>query len=237
MKAFTYRDYIECIHTLRLNAVFKLAEEESTYKIEANEKEEKYIQMIKRILENKEEMAKFLNNFLNPKIKIKSENLIKYINDNIAKKYNTREIDIIYKLNNQEIYYLVEFQTKIDSSTPYRVLNYCIDIMQEWSKEKKQREEGETPIIVPIIIYTGEEKWKISKEKRQISDYVFENYKIDLNYNVIEINRISNKILAENKSLFTMGVLLGRAKNKEELKQNLNILTKNIKEKNDIKEG
>lgn len=225
MKTFTYRDYIKCIHTLRLNAVFKLAEEESNYKTKENEKDNTYKQMIKNALENKEEMANFLNNFLNPKVKIKSDNLIKYENKNIANKYKLKELDIIYKLNKQEMIFLVEIQSKIDSSTPYRILNYCIDIMQEWSKERKKGNENSAPIIVPIIIYTGNEKWKISKHKKKISDYVFENYEINLNYNVIEINKYSNKTLLEKKGLFAYEIMLGRTIDKEEFKKNLDLLT------------
>ena len=218
MKAFTYRDYIECIHTLRLNAIFKLAEEESFYEIEEKrQEEEKNIQMIKTILDNKVEMQKFLNKFLNPKIKINDENLIKYTNENIAKKYRIKEIELIYKLEKEEIYYLVEIQSKIDSSTPYRILNYCIDIMQEWSKQRKLGNQSKTPIIIPIIIYLGKEKWKISNTKKKISDYIFENYNINLNYNVIEINRIPNKLLLENKSMFTEKILLLKAEKAKEL--------------------
>ena len=33
MKVFTYKNYIKCIHTLRLNAIFQLAEENANYNI------------------------------------------------------------------------------------------------------------------------------------------------------------------------------------------------------------
>ncbi len=46
---------------------------------------------------------------------------------------------------------------------PYRILNYCIDIIQEWKKSNKINQNTRYPIIVPIIIYTGNEKWKIPK--------------------------------------------------------------------------
>ena len=37
MKTFTYKKYIECIHKLRLNAVLRLAEEETEYKLGGKE--------------------------------------------------------------------------------------------------------------------------------------------------------------------------------------------------------
>ena len=213
MKTFTYRDYIKCIHTLRLNAVFKLAEEESNYKIQENERNNTYKQKIKNSLRNKEEMAKFLNDFLNPKVKIKSEHLVRYESKEIASKYKLKEVDIIYKLKKQEILFLVEIQPKIKGSTPYKLLNYCIDIMHEYSKERKKGNDTIMPIIVPIIIYIGNEKWKISNNKKQISDYIFENYELDFNYNIIEVNKISNKTLLDKKGLFTNTIILERLKN------------------------
>ena len=64
MKTFTYKQYIKCIHTLRLNAVLQLAEKSAEYKVNKNSN---YLKdkLINIIFKNKEEIAKFINNFLN----------------------------------------------------------------------------------------------------------------------------------------------------------------------------
>ncbi len=59
---------------------------------------------------------------------------------------------------------------------------------------------------------------KIFKEK-QISDYVFENYKIDLEYNLIEINKLSKSFLLQKQSLFGYGMIIEKSKNKQERKR------------------
>ena len=59
MNVFTYKDYIKCIHTLRLNAIFKLAEESSKYRLDIENTEDKKV--IKNILKDKNEMAIFIN--------------------------------------------------------------------------------------------------------------------------------------------------------------------------------
>ena len=42
LEVFSYNDYIKCIHTLRLNAVFRLAEEGTEYNLEIDkQKKEK----------------------------------------------------------------------------------------------------------------------------------------------------------------------------------------------------
>ena len=42
MNIFTYEDYIKCIHTLRLNSVFQLAEDEAEYNYKQKKKENVY---------------------------------------------------------------------------------------------------------------------------------------------------------------------------------------------------
>ena len=238
MKVFTYKNYIKCIHTLRLNAIFQLAEENANYNINRNKINNRHDKLIKNILKDEKEMRKFINDFLEPNEKIQSQDLIKYTNSYITKKYKSKEADIVYSLKSKEVFFLVEHQSKIDNNMPYRILNYCIDIIQEWKKSKKINQNTRYPIIVPIIIYTGNEKWKIPKnfKEKQISDYVFENYKIDLEYNLIEINKLSKSFLLQKQSLFGYGMIIEKSKNKQELKENLELIVKHAKNKKQLYE-
>ena len=238
MKIFTYKDYIKCIHTLRLNAVLQLAEGGTKYKMQQNKMKNRHNEFIKNILKNEKEMSKFINDFIEPSQKVESQNLIKYTNSYITKKHKTKEDDLVYKLKNKEIFFLIEHQSTIDNTMLYRILNYCIDIMQEWSRTKKIGRETRYPIIVPIIIYTGDEKWKIpiNFREKQIGDYVFENYKINLEYNLIEINKMSTKFLLEKRSMFGYGMIIEKSKNKLELKNNLEIIVRNMKNKEQLEE-
>ena len=238
MKTFTYKDYIKCIHTLRLNAVLQLAEEGTNYKIQQNKIKNRHDKLVKNILKDEKEMSKFINDFLEPSKIVERNNLVKYTNSYITKKYKTKEADLVYKLKNKEIFFLVEHQSTIDNSMLYRILNYCIDIMQEWSKTNKIGRETRYPIVVPIIIYTGDEKWKIPKnfKEKQIGDYVFENYKINLEYNLIEINKMSTKFLLEKRSMFGYGMIIEKSKDKLELKNNLEIIVRNMKNKKQLEE-
>lgn len=239
MKVFTYKNYIKCIHTLRLNAIFQLAEENANYNINRNKINNRHDKLIKNILKDEKEMRKFINDFLEPNEKIQSQDLIKYTNSYITKKYKSKEADIVYSLKSKEVFFLVEHQSKIDNNMPYRILNYCIDIIQEWKKSKKINQNTRYPIIVPIIIYTGNEKWKIPKNfkvKDKISDYVFENYKIDLEYNLIEINKLSKSFLLQKQSLFGYGMIIEKSKNKQELKENLELIVKHAKNKKQLYE-
>lgn len=242
MKIFTYKNYIECIHKLRLNAVLRVAEEGETYNLEVKtqekNKDKKHDKLVKTILKNPEEMAKIINEFLEPSVEVKGENLVKYTNSYITQKYKSKEADIVYKLKNEEVFFLVEHQSTIDKKMPYRILNYCVDIMQEWVKSKKMKRQTKYPIVVPIIIYTGIEKWRIPKNFKdvQLSNQVFGDFKIDLYYNLIEINKLSKKYLIDQQSLFGYGMVIEKSKNKEELQENLELIVKNAKSKEKLME-
>ncbi len=220
MKVFNYGQYIKCIHTLRLNAVFQLAEESTQYQL--NGTEPKYLnkQLIKNILKDKKEVVNLINQFLQPKEPVKENEII--LCNYVAKKFKTKKPDLLYKLKKQETFFLIEYETNMDNSKIYKIFNYCLDIMQQWCHNQKNEKKSSYPIVVPIIIYAGN---KISKEKnnykqKQISDYVFESYKINFDYNLIDINKISKQKLLENNTIFSHLMLLEKSRDEKELKTN-----------------
>ena len=43
---------------------------------------------------------------------------------------------------------------------PQRILEYCMEIMRE-IKLNKIKQDGENPLIIPIVIDTGTNKWTV----------------------------------------------------------------------------
>lgn len=239
MKVFTYENYIEIIHTLRLNAVLQLAEEKSNYCVMKSEENSKlHDKLIKSVLKNKIEILKFINQFIYSGYEIKTDDIITFTNSYVTEKYKSKEADLVYKLKNEEIFFLIEHQSTIDVRMPYRILNYCIDIMHEWCKNQRFNKTKEYPIIVPIVIYTGDRKWKVPQnfKEKQVSVSVFENYKINLQYNLIEINRLSDKYLLNLDSMFGYSMLIEKAKNKDDLINKLNLIIKNTSNEDFLRE-
>ncbi len=185
MKVFTYKDYIDCIHKLRLNAIFQLAEEKASYNLGEKQKR---ISLIKKILEDKQEAVHLINKYLDIKEKVKKEDLELYTNNYMAKKYNSSDLPLIYRQKNKETFFLIEHLDTIESNIEYKILNYCIDIIYEWSKRRKFISKSNYPKVVPIIIYTGKEKWRkpTNYKEKTIGTNVLENYEIDMQLNVIE---------------------------------------------------
>lgn len=91
---------------------------------------------------------------------------------------------------------------------------------------------------MPIIIYTGNQKWKLPKnfKEKQISNYVFERYKIDLEYNLIDINKISKQVLLEKDTMFGYIMFIEKSQSKDELIENLKIIIKSTRNKEKLDE-
>lgn len=238
MKIFTYSQYIKCIHTFRLNAVMQLAEESTEYKLNATEKKCSHDKLIKDILQNKKEATKFINQFLEPREEVRETELVRYTSYYIAKKYNSKEADLIYKLKNQDIFFLIEHQSTIEPNMPYKMLNYCLDIMREWSKNKKTGRNTSYPIVVPILIYTGNQKWKMPKrfKEKPINNYVLERYKMEMEYNFIDINKLPKQMLLEKHTMFSYVMFLKKAQNREELIESLNTIIKSTGSKGNLEQ-
>ena len=205
MKSFTYFDYIKCINKLRLNAVLQLCEPKVEYNLETEENKKQTTEEKKEIIEilkSKTEMAKFINEFLHPKKEIKEEELFEYkekVKFEIIKK---KRPDIIYYLKNQQVYFIVEEQNEIDDAIRYKMLNYCIEFLQNWTREKDLEEEIQYPIVIPIVIYTGKEEWKIEEDlnSKEIYNVIFKNNEINFEFNLVETKRYSNEFLLKIKS-------------------------------------
>lgn len=236
METFTYKDYIKSIHTLRLNAVFQLAEEEAEYKLENTKQKKKlkniHDEIIKKILKNKEEVANIINDFVVYKEEIRGQDLEKYMDNLVTRRYNSREADMVYKLRDENVFFLIKHQSQSDMDIAFKMLNYCVDIIYNWSISVKTKNEIIYPIVVPIVIYTATDKYSVNNDfsKMQVGDYVFKNYKIDFKYNLIEVKNLSIFSLIEKNNLFSYTMALGKAKNYEEFKSVLNkILMSNNK--------
>ena len=224
LKTFTYSQYIKCIHTFRLNAVMQLAEGMTEYKLENTK--EKYLQgeLLKSILQDKKEVAGFINQFVEPREKVRQEDLIHYTGSNyITKRYRTKEADFVYKLKNKDVFFLLECQDKIDNKIDYKLLNYCLDIMREWTQNSKTKKVTSYPMIVPILIYTGKQKWKILKEEKEDygEEYALEGNNPNFEYNFVDMNKFPKQVLLEKGSMLSYAMFLEKSEGMEELTQNL----------------
>ena len=240
MKVFTYSDYIRCIHNLRRKDITGLAEEEVQYNLKVNNKknnnertDKSHDKLIKDILKDKKEVAGLVNQFFKPNEKVKANNLQKCSNSFVTKKFKSQEADIVYKLKDKDLYFLIEHQSTVDYNIPFRVLDYSMDIVEDWKKGKRINKIFKYPTVVPIVIYTGQTKWNVPKniKYQQIKVTIYEKYRIDFGYNFIDVNEYSVEELLAKDTMFGYCMILEKSRNTKDFVENVKCI---IKIENDI---
>ena len=212
-----------------------IAEESVNYEYEDTNKYEKvnnmHDKLFRDLLNNKKEMKSFLNKYL--KLEIEQEELEKYNSSFITNKYKNKESDIIYRIKNENIFFLIEHQSKVDKTMPVRLMEYSIEIIRS-EIESVETYENKFPKVIPIVLYTGEEKWSIEKEYKKIEAYIgyagIEELGIDLKYNLIDINDLKIEELIKEETLVSKAIIIEKSKTKEEMKKYLEKVIVNIKE-------
>ena len=184
------------------------------------------------MLQDKNEMVKFLNHFIGLNI---NPNNLELQNPNfITKTYKYNQADILYKLKDRNVYYLIEQQTCVDYSMAYRILNYCVETIRLAIKEENINNKFyKFPKIMPIVIYIGNTKWTASTS---FSDCEVEYPNLNFNsletkFKLIDINNFEIEALLNLKSMIANTMVLEKSKNNNEVIENLKKITKNLTDK------
>jgi len=119
--------------------------------------------LFKRTLLDKSVAMDFIKNYLPQEIlnkvdltdiKIAKDS---FVDENLKESFS----DILYNVKIEDrdgyIYLLFEHKSYHDIMVPIQLLKYLTEI---WSLHKKQFGRRQLPIIIPILIYHGDEKWK-----------------------------------------------------------------------------
>ena len=179
-------------------------------------------------MNDKNEIINLLKKFVNSENTIKPEEIELYNTNFITSKYQNKEADIVYKINGKNAFILIEHQSKIDYKMPYRLLEYYIEILRSTNLNLKSM-----PIVIPIIIYTGNEKWKtngyISEKQEVIEGY--QEGKLDIKYNLIQANNFKTEELLREASMLAIAMIIENSKDTEELIKNLERIIKQVKDK------
>ena len=221
MQKYTYIDYLRY-----QERSLGVREEETQYVIE-KPKKQKHDKIFKEILDNKREGAKIISK--KSDYKISESEIEKYNRKFVLPELENRESDVIYKLKGKPVFFLIEHQTKVDYSMPFRMLEYSMAIIKSAiTKEKMKSSKERFPVVVPIVLYTGKEKWKvpITLEERQ---YESKSQNLQFKYNLVDGSKISKEELMKENSILSKAILLEKLDNPEEILEILKeITTKNL---------
>ena len=217
MQKYTYIDYLRY-----QERSLGVREEETQYVIE-KPKKQKYDKIFKEILDNKREGAKIISK--KSDYKISESELEKYNRKFVLPELENRESDVVYKLKDKPVFFLIEHQTKVDYSMPFRMLEYSMAIIKSAiTKEKMKSSKERFPVVVPIVLYTGKEKWKvpITLEERQ---YESKSQNLQFKYNLVDGSKISKEELMKENSILSKAILLEKLDNPEEILETLRKIT------------
>ena len=192
----------------------------------------KHDKIFRTILDKKEEAVALINQAI--KTKLKAEEMEKYTSSFVNKIFENREADIVYKYKDKNIFFLIEHQTKIDYTMPYRILEYEIAIMKSAVDIRKiKNKEYKLPLVVPIVLYTGKKKWD-AKRYLEESQETLDGVKIKAgNYNLVDINDFTKEELLQEETLISKMMLLEKSESTEETIEMLEKIILGIKEEDE----
>ena len=188
---FSYNDYMDCTENGEINEIKKVEEEIAKYELKNGEKtiyntKNTIIQMLK----NKICLKKFMEEFFNLSEIGSIENIV-YCN-NIESITNKHYNNIICKIENKEIFILIKVIIDIDTNITYKMFENSINIIKKWNEEEKM-ENKRYPIVIPIVIYLGKQKWKLNccNIYGKINYTQCEKNRINFSYNMINVNDLN----------------------------------------------
>ena len=218
MQIFTYNDYLDYISNYKIKKLIKIQNKrikiknniekenkENKEKTEVEKIKEKIENTIEKLIEDKQEVSKIINDYLKISIcDINTNNL-----EIIEKSKNQINIKSqIFKIKEKEIYFLIKIEKNPNYNIPYTIFEESMELI----KSIKQKHQKEMPTVIPIIMYIGNQKWNI-KKKNKIRYTKFEENNIELGYNIIDFNLYSTKELKNKKSKINKYIILKKEMN------------------------
>lgn len=247
MKQFNYYDYLayKTLKKLEEKETYNILREEGeaySYQTEGTKNiNHPYDKLFRLALDNKKEVVKLINRELKLKEKhqLTEKDIEKYNSSFINQKFENQEADVVYKKKDQNIFFLIEHQSKIDYDMPRRILKYEVEIIESALNHKtKMKKKEKMPVIYPIIIYTGTKKWDVERYIEECQERLEGAEKIGLgNYYIVDANNYTEEELLNDVLFISSLMLIEKKKNTEELAEAIEeVIQKKYKENNKLLE-
>ena len=219
---FTYYDYLKYKLFKKMQKAKNTTLHEQKEKYERLEQQENRVnnehdKVFRKILSDKIEVAKFLNEQL--KTNLKPEDIEQYNSSYINTLMQNEEADVVYKLKSKNEFFLIEHQSKVDYRMPFRILKYEMAIVENAIDEKEcKKKDYLYPRVNAIVLYTGKQKWNVAKtfNEAQVSSILEKAIKF-AKYILVDINNYTEEKLLETPSFMTKALLIEKAKDNEQI--------------------
>ena len=154
--------------------------------------------------------------------------------------FKHKEADLVYKIKmdgNYVYFYLLELQSSVDFQMPYRLLLYMIEIwrtvLKDTTSKEAKRMDFKLPVIVPCVLYNGDDKWTVARSFREtLARYEeFDEFVLDFKYILFDVRRYNDDDLLELANVIGATFFIDKTKDKEkDLLERLVIMAKRIQE-------
>ena len=227
-EVFTYQQYLECE-----KEEMSIGDNIGNYKVIGGARDNKHDKIFKSILQDKKELTKFLKKYMGHEVE--PENIELCNTNHITSDYKYSDSDIICKIKGKETYYLIEQQTRVDYSMPYRMLTYSVEIIREAVRGKNiNSKDFVYPEVIPIVLYTGNNRWTAKTKFSECQRIeISEEKVIEFKYNLVDINKYEIEEILKERTKLSNALILEKCKNNEEV---IKSIKKIIEEQNEINE-
>ena len=206
-----------------MDLVKKYAKESEEFNKAKSKIDKEHDKIVKRVFQSKKEAARFISKVISKKVK--PSDLLASQNSFVTTELRYREADIVYKIRGRNIVILIEHQTRVDYRMAYRILNYQIEIMRANEVENPKKEDKEC-LVIPIVLYTGKEKWTAKNYIKEIQEKLFKNIKvkpekIELGtlgyYTLVDVNNYTKEELLKEEGILSKIMLIEKERSTQDL--------------------
>ena len=229
--------YVEYENTIEEETqdYYLIKEDEEQYNPKSNSiTNSEHDKLFKKLLENREQTAKFLDMVLGSGKDITAKNLELYNKEFITDKFEKNETDIVYKLTKLNVYIIIEHQSTADRTMPYRVRRYKTALMDSVINKKEMKKASyKLPRMIAIVLYTGKQKWENLKLEDMQEPLKW--YKEDYDeFILVDVNNLKKEEILEGNLIITKVMLLEREENLKNVIKDIEIIMDKEKIKQDI---
>ena len=235
MKEFTEKEYFRTLELFPgIITTLRFAEKGEEYSFDEDgiEIHNEHDKLYKSILSRPKEMLYAIKKATNIKEDL---DIIPVRNELVTVDFRGRQADIIYKLRDKEVYFLLEHQSTQDSEMPYRVLEYETQIMHNSFSMHNFRQKFKAKVI-SILLFTAIGGWDGARSIVEIQEqfgYIMKptaDYEGIGEYNVLDIDELTEEELLKDDTLLSKAMLLEKARYEDELIDTLEKIIPMIKD-------
>ena len=183
--------------------------------------------IIKEILDDKEEFKDYMEKFHNVKIE---EEKLELQNKEYRTRFGLRSkyIDVLYKIQGEETFIIVEHQSTVDYVMSERMGDYCLVVVRSRRKYMVRSKNRIAPLVYPIVLSTAKKPWDATRTIKQDEGNL---YKLPVQkypeYEVTDINDYKIEYLLNLRT--GLGIILSFEKIKT--KEDFTYIMENLKER------